>query len=587
MRGWLALSVVLLISCSGRIDEDVSTQMEPLASIGTMGAACAVDVDCPAEMGCTSDHACLCRPGLVACHGRCVDVAGDPRHCGGCNTVCPAGLECDRGLCGKHPAPLPYEIDGASAGSNCVEASEGYPERSINNPGDLDMPFQVACPAGHTCSLPAFPYNHGTAWNSWQACYPSFSVGIDSSIGVVTSDSWATTSGNTQREYVSIIATPSGTTNSCIGIADISESNLNGGTCAVPGTWNDQVKCATTAHTGIADGPSVNYDIGGSNLFAVENNAPPAPPATGGDKTIRLDIFKACGAGSPGNSTACPITTADHCVQGSVAGCDDANDAVEHATVTVNPCTHHAIVGYRNPATGKVSLAFYDANGTKITGSPFTVATTNLAQTSACSFDSLHLEDKIPRCGGSGTDCGDTTGCMRLASKVHVAPKYRSTNGHCYALVAFDSSCASGTPSATHMRSNFGVVDLGSSTTTEFATGYPSVVASYISAACNTSNNQDDFGSISTASGYTQAVGWFYYHQPSDPCHTYFVGWTDTDTGLTSMTALPSAIAGPFQRCDSMRQSGWVTTSELSNAAFPVAIYSRLGRNLSRLPIPV
>jgi len=80
------------------------------------------------------------------------------------------------------------------------------------------------------------------------------------------------------------------------------------------------------------------------------------------------------------------------------------------------------------------------------------------------------------------------------------------------------------------MRANLAIVDITNEANPVFAAyplSYPSSFSGF-----------DVFGSISTASFYTNSVGWFYYSQGnpsgySDPCSTSYVGQTNTSLGIS------------------------------------------------------
>jgi hypothetical protein len=42
---------------------------------------------------------CGCPAGGMLCSGRCVNLAGDSRHCGSCNKACSNGTSCSGGKC--------------------------------------------------------------------------------------------------------------------------------------------------------------------------------------------------------------------------------------------------------------------------------------------------------------------------------------------------------------------------------------------------------------------------------------------------------------------------------------------------------
>lgn len=346
-RGLLPLPAALLLACAAPSGERETAVVESAVVVGGVASSCSVNTDCLSGMQCTSVQRCACAPGKIACGDYCFDLSNDSSHCGSCTTRCAKGTSCTAGACGLSISPLftvdtPIEIDGASAATTCSEATEAYPEYSTNTgTAAFFMPFQFK----GSPSLPEAPYNWGSAWNAWATPYSAVTIPAG---GVAGSDSWATTSGYSGLEYVSRIFQPSATGGSCIGIAATSATNL------ASAVWSYPLKCSTAAHAGTADGPSIIADLGSSALYAVENNAYLAT------NTIQLDIFKDCRAGQPGVDAACARTTSDLAVVGSTKS---------HATVTVNPCTHDAIVAYRAgaPPSSSIYLSFFTPDGLAVT----------------------------------------------------------------------------------------------------------------------------------------------------------------------------------------------------------------------------
>lgn len=57
-----------------------------------------------------------CRPGLVECDGRCVDLASDPENCGACGNACAFGQWCAEGMCLASPDADGGVADGSVDG---------------------------------------------------------------------------------------------------------------------------------------------------------------------------------------------------------------------------------------------------------------------------------------------------------------------------------------------------------------------------------------------------------------------------------------------------------------------------------------
>ena len=136
----------------------------------------------------------------------------------------------------------------------------------------------------------------------------------------------------------------------------------------------------------------------------------------------------------------------------------------------------------------------------------------------------------------SSSDCGESAGCARLASKVHVATKYNASTGICYAFVAYDANCSG---AGSYMRSHLDIVDITNET-------LPTIAKTWIGGGLCGSGTNNTFGSVVTVNQFTNGMGWFYYQQASgNACSTTFTGWTNTALGLTTLTST-GTLGGPF-----------------------------------------
>lgn len=90
---------------------------------------------CPAGAACVSG-ACKCVSGLLECSGQCVDTATNASHCGGCGLPCGAGQACVAGKC-VCPGNVPV----------CNGQCPDY----ANDPNHCGA-CGHACPAGQSCS---------------------------------------------------------------------------------------------------------------------------------------------------------------------------------------------------------------------------------------------------------------------------------------------------------------------------------------------------------------------------------------------------------------------------------------------------
>ena len=117
---------------------------------------------------CTARGRCVpCPRGTTPCGGTCVDITRNPRHCGRCNAVCPAGTTCLHGGCFtttcQTPSP-PGNCSGAScagptcaAGENCgfCDVTTEAQTTCVNlSPPCSELPGcaeSADCPLGEVC----------------------------------------------------------------------------------------------------------------------------------------------------------------------------------------------------------------------------------------------------------------------------------------------------------------------------------------------------------------------------------------------------------------------------------------------------
>jgi hypothetical protein len=355
------------------------------------------------------------------------------------------------------------------------------------NPAFLHLGFQDDGISGL-----APPFNWGSSSTFWNS--PAYE--ISHAPGTIAyGDSWATTSGTTSLEYISQVFGTQSPFMRCVGVAATDAVSMT----QSPPVWTYPMSCATPGTSYLQDGPSIHFDQGGPNFWAVATDAV-------GPNRLTLHIFPNC-TGAPG-SASCPdahILTVDPAVE-------------RHGTVTVNPFTHHAVVANRN-TSGVVYLRFYDSNGTQI-GSPFVVSNdAPFYPVNNCT------NGIIPRCS-SGADCSTSgSGCANLTSKVHVATKFNRP-GTAYAYVAYDRTVDFF--GAYHLEANMAIVDITNENSPFIVSThhYPNIFDVFSA-----------FGSVVSATYYGTNVGWFYYTQgnaqgQSDPCHTSFVGRTHTNKGI-------------------------------------------------------
>ncbi len=467
---------------------------------------------------CTTEGRCACAPGFTACGPKaCVDLGTDHHHCGYCDIKCKGAGACIEGVCGgatpkKDP---PFEIDGANAAQTCQINQEGYPERPLYQPGPGSaqefLPFadELDDPSGERFNWASGPTGWNTPYYRNLTSAPYFAYG----------DAWAATNGYQAGglEYVSSILSSS--TASCIGVAATTAATMTSG----PQAWQYPLACATPDRPHVQDGPSIHYDASGSSFWAVAHEKD-----MNGLGPTWLYVFPPNCIGRPGSGT-CP----------GLPAVDVDDNAGDHATVTVNPCTHHGIVAYRNG--NHVQLKFYDTTATQVGATWIIDLNAQFGATSEC----FNTGGFVPRCGNLGTvDCSSlgASGCARLADKVHVATK-RVTVGrtiNCYAYVAYDSLFED-VDGYARMRANLKVANITSETGV--------TIVNTLQAPSSFQARYSNFGSIATAAEFGSGAGWFYYSQGnffnmSDPCATQYVGQTNTNNGLSGTWTLQTLDSG-------------------------------------------
>ena len=76
----------------------------PAGELCMSGACVAPGVTPPTNAWCILPNGDI---GFTCYHDGCVDLANDPKNCGACGSVCPAGMPCRSGSCAGSPCPLP------------------------------------------------------------------------------------------------------------------------------------------------------------------------------------------------------------------------------------------------------------------------------------------------------------------------------------------------------------------------------------------------------------------------------------------------------------------------------------------------
>lgn len=488
--GALVATVAMPIGCAASTDDDVAPAVAALAA--------ATD----------------CRDGRVLCGRACVDMATDSGHCGACDNRCRGRSTCLAGACTSGteplgPGPLAPTVDwvgqisGGDPATVCSVDTEGYPERCLTGGG-----------ARMTLSHGNDDFNWADSAYNWSAARTTIPVRSPASAAcgcsgscncALVGDAWATTSGGTGLEYLSMMMRRSSDGQKFIAIAATEPSNIDDNVWTFPATYIPQ-----SADT---DGPAMHFDPAGSRLWLADR-----PNST---FAFRLFLFYPCGYGQPGSS-ACPLASGFpvNVVASGING---------HANVIANPCTGHAIALWNEPDPSltmgdyRIRIAFYNTSGVEV-GTRFTIA------------NGLRWDNNTScGCGGTGhlckcDACGDA-GCMRVFPRVHASVKYLP-GGECRLIVAYDST---GTASDTHSyeKANFALIDISPESA-------PSVLLRRRSSMYWFPRNEFE-GTVSL-NQYTNGCGFFYYRQlGGDPCTTQYLGQVNTN-----LCQDPRTFVGPF-----------------------------------------
>ena len=132
------------VNC-GRTCADLSSDPR---NCGACGRVCPAGQTCeppPGRVGANvliESKKGMCRPcpaPHVICAGKCVDLAADPRNCGACGKTCPEGEICENGTC--RPCTAPNTMNTICSGS-CVDLA--------NDPRNCGACGKM-CPPGKTC----------------------------------------------------------------------------------------------------------------------------------------------------------------------------------------------------------------------------------------------------------------------------------------------------------------------------------------------------------------------------------------------------------------------------------------------------
>jgi hypothetical protein len=130
------------------------------------GDGCSAPDACPCAEGCDAAlevcaaGACVCRPRLSRCGGRCVDTRGDPAHCGDCDAPCDPGRLCQAGVCvaqcdDEKATCAGACVDVAGDSLHCGECDDPCAADEVCVAGDcrpyVPIPGCSTCPCADAC----------------------------------------------------------------------------------------------------------------------------------------------------------------------------------------------------------------------------------------------------------------------------------------------------------------------------------------------------------------------------------------------------------------------------------------------------
>lgn len=139
MRHVLALLLLLLIAaCGGRTMDDEVAAPPP-------------DVGAAAESEGDSEGGVLCREGLIACSGACIDASSNDEHCGVCNHACKRPFR--YGHCLEGACPSAEQCAAIEQGlTTCNEVCAHHGQRCDEGPRELSR----GCGGGYILHFPEF-----------------------------------------------------------------------------------------------------------------------------------------------------------------------------------------------------------------------------------------------------------------------------------------------------------------------------------------------------------------------------------------------------------------------------------------------
>lgn len=524
VRATLTLIVLCLLAVPtpGSPEPPELTDSASSRAPGELGA-CTSAAECGPGFGCFEGGRCLCAPGRDLCGSTCADISSDPLNCGRCGTQC--SESCDDGRCTEAPSEVEdgigrlqqavtkstFRVSADDGTSVCRRDSEAAPERAAFG---SDVHYFVAHNNNNN--------NWADVYNSWGTTYRSTPPGTNSFwTTTVVGDPSATTSDFTGLNYLGYIGKRNVDTTNCVGIAASSSDQLDNNVFSYDGG----LTCLLAGHN--VDGPTIEYDRGGTDLYAAYVNS------AGGQHWLLA--MKGCKGGSqPGccanDGSACPSIS---CVATATETCPVTSRTAiasfvhDQPTLAVNPCSHNAVVAYKL-GNNEVRMQIRTPSGVLVKD--------QLLQSNQAHAGNTGCTNGQVRTCFDGTKWCSPTGfgsqpCMRKVARPQVVTA--SASGKCYAYVAWEYSAAA-TGGNVFYNDRMEVWDI----TNDAA---PVEKAAWLGKSASGAWNH--FGGQLSVNGTN--VAWMRYSDNAGACSTAFFAHGDTNSALTSMSDW-GAIASGF-----------------------------------------
>lgn len=439
-------------------------------------------------------------------------------------TACDRGAPCVEGAC-ETAAPFVslagtasvVEVSAGSPEEECLWYNEAYPERSAY-PGESELPAEFF--AGHNRERGPWNYNWGYAWNLWGLGATVPAPAEYSFVG----DPWAATSGETELDYISFLATNGSARQTAIagGHPDYIDN----------GVWD--FSAIVDSGVSDSDGPAVHFDSGGQQLWVVD----------AGGSTVRLYSFAPCTGGAPGTA-GCPLRAGPILVQ--------SGGRFGHPNVLTNPCTHNAIVAYRTvPYNGfhDIVLSFYDSYGALISQKQVAFQlrwdrNNNCGGTGENCSDGFNPHPGyICKCGGpESTDCRGLDDdpetpdwdCMRWFPRVHLSARAVGEEDCRLAIGYDDTNYAQ--DGYSYFKSHYQIYGVTDET---------AIVQRYTADSSPWYEPYNEFGGLVSFNEFTASFGFFFYRQrDNNACDTVFVARADSGYGESPPTFVGNTFGFP------------------------------------------